>query len=124
MGLDVYIYSAEKQKNSPEIARGEFVWGDLNVECYWRKNYFINSFFGDIYYEKVKDNPDFNCVFIRLTLKDVYKLKRAIQKCSSECWQRNSLEDTRYPTLRQLRRLIADMKANQDKKVYYGLGSW
>lgn len=123
MGLDVYIYSAKKDKNAPEIVRGQYMWGDLKLEAYWRKNYFINSFFGDIYFSKEKENPDFNGVYIRLTLQDIRKLKEAVKKCSDESWEGNSLDRNRYPTIRVLRKLLAEMEANPDR-IYYGLGSW
>lgn len=123
MGLDVYIYSAKKDKNAPEIVRGQYMWGDLKLEAYWRKNYFINSFFGDIYFSKEKENPDFNGVYIRLTLQDIRKLKEAVKKCSDESWEGNSLDRNRYPTIRVLRKLLSEMEANPDR-IYYGLGSW
>lgn len=123
MGLDVYIYSAKKDKNAPEIVRGQYMWGDLKLEAYWRKNYFINSFFGDIYFSKEKGNPDFNGVYIRLTLQDIRKLKKAVKKCSDESWEGNSLDRNRYPTIRVLRKLLSEMEANPDR-IYYGLGSW
>ena len=123
MGLDVYIYSAKKDKNAPEIVRGQYMWGDLKLEAYWRKNYLINSFFGDIYFSKEKENPDFNGVYIRLTLQDIRKLKEAVKKCSDESWEGNSLDRNRYPTIRVLRKLLAEMEANPDR-IYYGLGSW
>lgn len=127
MGLDITMHFVKHDDNNPAI----YSAGDprFDIEkyplcAYWRKNFFINSEIGDVYYKKRLDTSDysFNCKAIKLTLDDLLLIKKNVQKLSPRVWSINTIELDKKGTLKQLREVIAEIK--KGKYDVYAFCSW
>lgn len=133
MGLDTYIFSVESPKDDkelPDVVPGaEFPYHFLSLteEAYWRKNYFINSYIGELFMQK-KSKPkagiDFNGVYVKVTYSDINRLKRKINMLPHSAWEANSLDPKKYPTIRLLRKVLCEMKDNAGKRTFYAMSNW
>lgn len=133
MGLDTYIFSVENQKDGKElpdvISGSEFQchFPSPSEEAYWRKNYFINSYIGDLYDKKRKGDLtefDFNNVYVKVTYDDIKKLKRKINTLPHSSWEADSLDPKKYPTIRLLRGVLREIKDNAGKRTFYIMSNW
>ena len=114
MGLDITMHFVKHDDNNPAI----YLAGDprFDIEkyplcAYWRKNFFINSEIGDVYYKAIK-----------LTLDDLLLIKKNVQKLSPRVWSINTIELDKKGTLKQLREVIAEIK--RGKYDVYAFCSW
>lgn len=148
MGLDTYIFSVESPKDDkelPDVVPGaDFPYHFLSLteEAYWRKNYFINSYIGELFMQKKKNKPkagvdfitdkpqedtlgiDFNGVYVKVTYSDINRLKRKINMLPHSAWEVNSLDPKKYPTIRLLRKVLREMKDNAGKRTFYAMSNW
>ena len=133
MGLDTYIFSVENPKDGeelPDVVSGaEFQrrFPSPSEEAYWRKNYFINSYIGDLYDKKRKGDLtefDFNNVYVKVTYDDIKKLKRQINLLPHSSWELDSLDPKKYPTIRLLRGVLREIKDNAGKRTFYAMSNW
>lgn len=135
MGLDTYIFSVENPKDgkeTPDVIPADnfdkvFTYLPLKEEAYWRKNYFINSYVGDLYNKKRKGDLtefDFNTVYVKVTYEDIKKLKRQINTLPHSSWELNSLDPKKYPTIRLLRGVLREIKDNAGKRTFYIMSNW
>lgn len=132
MGLDTYIFSVENPKDGKEtpdvIPSGKFTYSPVKDEAYWRKNYFINSYIGELYDKKRKGGDltefDFNGVYVKVTYDDIKKLKRKINTLPHSSWEADSLDPKKYPTIRLLRGVLREIKDNEGKRTFYAMSNW
>ena len=131
MGLDTYIFSVENPKDGKEtpdvIPSDKFPYSPLKEEAYWRKNYFINSYIGELYEKKRKEDLtefNFNTVYVKVTYDDIKKLKRKINTLPHASWEANSLDPKKYPTIRLLRGVLREIKDNAGKRTFYAMSNW
>ena len=133
MGLDTYIFSVENPKDGeelPDVVSGaEFQrrFPSPSEEAYWRKNYFINSYIGDLYDKKRKGDLtefDFNNVYVKVTYDDIKKLKRQINLLPHSSWELDSLDPKKYPTIRLRRGVLREIKDNAGKRTFYAMSNW
>lgn len=132
MGLDTYIFSVENPKDGKEtpdvIPSDKFTYSPVKDEAYWRKNYFINSYIGELYDKKRKWGDltefDFNNVYVKVTYEDIKKLKRKINTLPHDSWVADSLDPKKYPTIRMLRGVLREIKDNAGKRTFYIMSNW
>ena len=132
MGLDTYILSVENPKGGKDthdvIPSAKFTYSPIKEEAYWRKNYFINSYIGELYDKKRKGGDltefDFNSVYVKVTYEDIKKLKKKINTLPHESWEADSLDPKKYPTIRLLRGVLREIKDNSGKRTFYAMSNW
>jgi hypothetical protein len=78
MGLDSFAYHVAEDQ-----AEGDFNYNEDKSPAvefyYWRKNYPIHNWMDRLYRAKGGQDKDFNCVKLRLTIKDLDNLEKDIK---------------------------------------------
>ena len=76
MGLDMYAWRVKSDNIVNDLEYKQ----EKPVELfYWRKHHDLHGWMENLYRDKGGDKPDFNCVPVRLTLKDLDNLEKDLQ---------------------------------------------
>lgn len=123
MGLDQYAYKVANVKSLTDLAfpKGAMVDKDFD---YWRKFYGLQNWMENLYHEK-GGTEDFNCTPVRLTLQDLDRLERDMQKddfYEDRIW--DTLEEEKKYTVEHLEEFIKNAREAlaEGYAVYYD--SW
>ena len=79
MGLDQYAFKVKKSAIVNDLKFKKEIDGEDTYEkiYYWRKVPALQGFMEELYYEKGGEDS-FNCEYVRLDLKDLERLKNAV----------------------------------------------
>lgn len=123
MGLDQYAYKVANVKSLTDLTFPEGAMVDRDFD-YWRKFYGLQNWMEDLYHEK-GGREEFNCMPVRLTLQDLDRLERDMQKDDFyEDRIGDTLEEEKKHTVEHLEEFIKNAREAlaEGYAVYYD--SW